>query len=261
MWMELEIDGKIWVLDTAGVRDLKLMLKDDAYNLYQLQPARQFTDAANSVTRYVGLARPQVPAGGGAWIFDTIRFEKSKESETFVTEDDLSKTTGSYQFKAQGRDGFMSTTYDEKQVTVSKKTGEEGVTTVRKAVKVSWSFGQPMDRLTPGQKISVTGTLDNASSSNVTVSFEMDFMKSDVPLTHGYQNEVPFFKFEDQNWRVGARAPAFQGQAEVPEVGRMLFSPTNEAMAIRCKLGAGGLAAVYRIYRWAPPTGSNAPAK
>lgn len=58
MWMEIEIDGKIWVVDTAGVGNLSLMSKEEAYRIYKLVPGCQFTDAANSRTKYVGLAKP-----------------------------------------------------------------------------------------------------------------------------------------------------------------------------------------------------------
>ncbi|MEI7436481.1 MAG: hypothetical protein WCL16_06705 [bacterium] len=55
MWIEIEIDGKLWVVDTAAGGDIKLMLKDSAYQYYKLDPGRQFTDKSKP-KKYVGLA-------------------------------------------------------------------------------------------------------------------------------------------------------------------------------------------------------------
>ncbi len=55
LWLEIKIDGKLYVVDTANTRDISLMPKEEAYKKYNLEPSMEFTDKENSRKKYVGL--------------------------------------------------------------------------------------------------------------------------------------------------------------------------------------------------------------
>ncbi|MBI3985680.1 MAG: hypothetical protein HY343_02075 [Lentisphaerae bacterium] len=55
MWMEIEVDGQLYVIDTAAVSDICLLPLTNGYAKYQLKPGMEFTDKPNSRTRYKGL--------------------------------------------------------------------------------------------------------------------------------------------------------------------------------------------------------------
>ncbi len=54
-WLEIKIDGKSYVVDTAETRDISLLPKEEAYETYRLEPEVQFTDEVDSLGPYLGL--------------------------------------------------------------------------------------------------------------------------------------------------------------------------------------------------------------
>ncbi len=58
MWIEIEVDGKHWVVDTYRVGDISLVPKEKAYKGYKLKPGKEFTETSTSWKPYEGLEKP-----------------------------------------------------------------------------------------------------------------------------------------------------------------------------------------------------------
>lgn len=177
MWIEIEIDGKIWVVDTFSVKDISLMSKDRAYKLYKLTTDHQFTDAKNSRKEYVGLKKPQTqnPGNSGAtsntvtstkWKFSGVspgNWEVSYNEKGLVMQRKPAKNKGK-----SGESSVTASLYAEFPTAASgkdsPKTAGDCLAVAEKAFKSRRQGKTPND---PAVGLDMVGGVEGANSFSI----------------------------------------------------------------------------------------------